>query len=1030
MKYRRIIALLLCALLLVSAAPAALAEEPAPAQTGEDTTSETPGPSVRTEKPPMVQKKGADTFLTTPLVLGSNDFEITTPGETVYRPFTPTVSATYSFTSVSGYDTFGNLLDGDKNRLIYNDDCLTNEFLIRYELTAGETYYLGVRYYSGDYTGTIPVTIEQHPLHACGDDLFWSYDENTCALTITGSGKMWDFAPNNRPWEAFSGMIESVSLPDGLKSIGNFAFFCESSLFSIDIPEGVETIGQGAFEYSNLTGVTLPESLKKIGDYAFNYCLDLTSVTAREGLEHIGYYAFENTPIESFRIPKTVTYIGVNPFGRCQKLKPEALTVDPANPYYTVDNGVLFRNGDDGSVLLHTYLYTKTDSVYTADADRISEYAFFGNPYLKMLILSDRVQSLDCYAFYSAALESVVIPTSLTYISYAVTEECNAFTDVYYLGSEETRNSTLEIHEYCNDILLNAQWHYGERELFEGTVEWNPEDVQFKGKTPYVIANGSEQTPRFTVRDKDGNAVDPSVYTYEYRENTDAGTGYVIVSFPNDYYGIVQGWFKIYLPATTETTVANVSSGIQIKWKPVENAAGYVIYRRAWSTTTNGWTDFLRWNNTTELTWTDTTVYAGTRYQYGIKAYFEQRVDPVSGATIGGNVGDNYNLGVVGPLKTTVRITTRKLTKLETASGKITASWDASKVFTGYQIKYATNAAFTKNVKSVWIDDPKTSSKTITGLQNNTTYYFCVRSYHNFEGTRYYGEWSNALSAKPGSAGTLTPTTYRALLVGEVNFHWGENYDETANRNGGDVEHMATMLKSVKGPNGNAYSITKKKNLNKNALENAIKNTFAGTTDQDVSLFFIATHGDSSDEGQLVLTDGSNYTQWISFGQLAAMLSKYVKGDVIVVIESCGAGSAIYANGAKAQNFDPELLVAQAVQAFAEAEKTDAANTGELRKSRYYVLAAAKHRQDSWGHEWEPAGNYFTDWLVEGIGDSGAMPADTNNDNAVTLNELYKYISQYDSYPFYYYDSDGNLATATQQVQVYPTNSGYKLFKR
>ena len=242
---------------------------------------------------------------------------------------------------------------------------------------------------------------------------------------------------------------------------------------------------------------------------------------------------------------------------------------------------------------------------------------------------------------------------------------------------------------------------------------------------------------------------------------------------------------------------------------------------------------------------------------------------------------------------------------------------------------------------------------------------------------------------------------------------------------------MASMLKSVKGSNGSAYTVTKKTNLGKSGLENAIKNTFSGTTDQDVSLFFIATHGDSSDEGQLVLTDGSNCTQWISFGQLAAMLSKYVKGDVIVIIESCGAGSAIYANGAKAQDFDPELFAIQAVQAFAEADqKSDVANTGELRKSRYYVLAAAKHHQDSWGHEWEPAGNYFTDWLIEGIGDSGSMPADTNKDNVVTLNELYKYIAKYDTYTFSYLYSEDHVMTATQQVQVYPVNSSYKLFKR
>ena len=79
----------------------------------------------------------------------------------------------------------------------------------------------------------------------------------------------------------------------------------------------------------------------------------------------------------------------------------------------------------------------------------------------------------------------------------------------------------------------------------------------------------------------------------------------------------------------------------------------------------------------------------------------------------------------------------------------------------------------------------------------------------------------------------------------------------------------------------------------------------------------------------------------------------------------------------------------------------------------------------SWGHEGGDAGNYFTDWLIEGIGSSGQMPADTNANNYVTLNELYKYIAQYDDHTFF----DG-YDYYTQQVQVYPTNSSYNLFKR
>ena len=278
------------------------------------------------------------------------------------------------------------------------------------------------------------------------------------------------------------------------------------------------------------------------------------------------------------------------------------------------------------------------------------------------------------------------------------------------------------------------------------TIAFDPADVQYKGATPYVVFYGTPQTPHVIVKDYYDNVLDPAEYTVEYLENGRPGTGYARVS--RNGVEIGTAWFKIYLPATDYTMVENRDGGIYLEWHAVEGAAGYVIYRRAWNLVSAGWTDFVRWNNTTELSWTDTAVYAGTRYQYGIKAYFESRVDPVSGATIGGNVGDNYNLGVVGPLKTTVRITTRKLNRISGGPNQITAKWTGSSLFTGYELQLATDVNFTKNVKTVKIADAATYRKTVSKLKSNTRYYVRIRSYHDFEGMTYCGAWSNVLNTR------------------------------------------------------------------------------------------------------------------------------------------------------------------------------------------------------------------------------------------------------------------------------------------
>ena len=297
---------------------------------------------------------------------------------------------------------------------------------------------------------------------------------------------------------------------------------------------------------------------------------------------------------------------------------------------------------------------------------------------------------------------------------------------------------------------------------FDGTVRFNEGEVEYKGDpatgTPYVIWDhaAGKHEPAFTVYDKDGGVVDPANYDYEYKENTMPGTGYLFVYFKNVYSGEAQLFFKIYLPASEWLTVENVEGGILLKWAAVEDAAGYVIYRRAWNLIDDGWTAFARWNNTTELTYLDGAdenhkVYAGTRYQYGVKAYFARRLDPIAGSEIGGNVNEpsgNFNLGIVSPLKTTVRITTRVLNSVTAGSKQMTVKWTPSKNFTGYEIRYATDAAFTKNVKTVKIADAKTSQTVIKNLKKGTTYYVQIRSYHVFEGMTYYGGWSNTLSCK------------------------------------------------------------------------------------------------------------------------------------------------------------------------------------------------------------------------------------------------------------------------------------------
>lgn len=113
-----------------------------------------------------------------------------------------------------------------------------------------------------------------------------------------------------------------VAIPDGVTSVGDYAFESCHSLTSITIPAGVMSIGKQAFhDCSSLTSITLPEGVTSIGRYAFAYCRSLKSITLRDGLTSIGYGAFLVCErLQSITIPEGVTSIGSEAFYGCSSL--------------------------------------------------------------------------------------------------------------------------------------------------------------------------------------------------------------------------------------------------------------------------------------------------------------------------------------------------------------------------------------------------------------------------------------------------------------------------------------------------------------------------------------------------------------------------------------------------------------------------------------------------------------------------------------------------------------------------------------
>lgn len=117
--------------------------------------------------------------------------------------------------------------------------------------------------------------------------------------------------------EKYHGRETQLSLPIGIRKIGDSAFSNNPWIKTVIISEGVEDIGElSFFDCQSLKAVTLPSTVKKIHEYAFAFCRSL----------------------ESINFPTGVTYIAKNTFLGCDNLPSTSL---PASIAKKEDRGAI-----------------------------------------------------------------------------------------------------------------------------------------------------------------------------------------------------------------------------------------------------------------------------------------------------------------------------------------------------------------------------------------------------------------------------------------------------------------------------------------------------------------------------------------------------------------------------------------------------------------------------------------------------------------------------------------------------------------
>lgn len=117
--------------------------------------------------------------------------------------------------------------------------------------------------------------------------------------------------------------LETIEIPDGVKSVGERAFYGCRKLREVSFPITLMEIGDLAFrECAALAKFNGPRELKTIGANAFYGCTSIEALPSMPSLKTVGTFAFTGcTKLESAHFGDALESLGAGAFSGCTALK-------------------------------------------------------------------------------------------------------------------------------------------------------------------------------------------------------------------------------------------------------------------------------------------------------------------------------------------------------------------------------------------------------------------------------------------------------------------------------------------------------------------------------------------------------------------------------------------------------------------------------------------------------------------------------------------------------------------------------------
>jgi len=303
----------------------------------------------------------------------------------------------------------------------------------------------------------------------CGDYLTWTLFDNG-HLEITGTGKMWKYTFTDDIWHGHKSEIVSVSVGDGVESIGDYAFYQCSALTSVDLPDSLKTICDYAFsDCDSLVSVSFPEGIKEIHNGAFKGCTSLVSVTLPDSVTGIYSYTFRScTALEEIDMGSSVGWVGNGAFTDCSSLRTvhlpdslgtlndhfcgctslESVTVGEGNTSFAAVDGILYSK--DLKTLV-VYPAGRTDAYFAIPyhVTGIGYEAFTECPSLTAVRLTKPL-SFSSFSFVDCtSLDTVYVPCDGSVSITAGSDDCGSIAK--YASAVVTAHDYVTVFSWAED---------------------------------------------------------------------------------------------------------------------------------------------------------------------------------------------------------------------------------------------------------------------------------------------------------------------------------------------------------------------------------------------------------------------------------------------------------------------------------------------------------------------------------------------------------------------------------------------------